>query len=212
MSDFPKHARVVIIGGGAVGCSILTLAIRVNYIGELGWELHVPMENMLGVYEALWQAGRPYGLMHFVMYAMESMRLEKGYLAWKSKISSEFTALEAGANRFVFLDKPDFIGRSALIERAKSNSGHKLCSFIVENTQVEAPDGSLIFLRDEIIGFTTSGGYGHRTGQSIALGYVKAEYAAAGGAVTIAILGEPKSARIAAGALFDPGNERLKGV
>ncbi len=188
------------------------LAIRVNYIGELGWELHVPMENMLGVYEALWCAGKPHGLTHFGMYAMESMRLEKGYLAWKSEISTEFTALEAGASRFVSPDKPNFIGRSALIERSKSNTGHKLCTFVVENTQIEAPSGSMIFKGDEIVGFTTSGGYGHRIGQSIALGYVKAEHSQPNGAISIAILGEHKSARISAGALFDPGNDRLRAI
>ena len=190
-----------------IGMASVT-ALRVSYVGELGYELHVPVANMIPVYDRLCKAGEAFGLAHFGMYAMESMRLEKGYLGWKGDITTEFTPLEAGLQRFVALDKPDFAGRAALLARAET---HRLVTMVVEATQVDAPYGSLILQGGAIAGFTTSAGFGHRTQQAIALGYVALAQAGVGNWLEIEILGAKCRAQIVAGPLYDPANLRLKG-
>ena len=91
------------------------LALRVNYVGELGWELHAPIEHMAATYDALWRAGEEFGIRDFGMYAMDSLRLEKGYRGWKSDLTHEYTPLMAGLDRLIAFDKPDFIGKAALL-------------------------------------------------------------------------------------------------
>jgi dimethylglycine dehydrogenase len=193
-----------------VGTAHVT-ALRVSYVGELGYELHVPMDNMPAVYDALCRAGEPLGLKPFGLYAMDSLRLEKGYLSWKGDITTEFTPLEAGLDRFVTLEKPDFVGRLALMAQHNVGPRHRLVTMTVEGASIDAPYGSLILRDDVIVGFVTSAGHGHRTGQDIALGYVLAEHAGAGGRLDVVILGRSCAATVAAGALYDPANARLKG-
>ena len=188
-----------------IGLSRVT-ALRVSYVGELGYELHIPMENMLAVYDQVCRAGAAHGLAHFGMYAMESMRLEKSYLGWKSDITTEFTPLEAGLDRFVALDKP-FVGRAALGTR---EARHRLVTLVLDGTEIDAPYGSLILRDDAIAGFTTSAGFGHRTGKAIALGYVLAGHAAEGTQLEIAILGVHCQAEVVNGPLYDPGNGLLR--
>ena len=183
-------------------------ALRVSYVGELGYELHVPVADMIPVYARLCKAGEAFGLTHFGMYAMDSMRLEKGYLGWKSDITTEFTPLEAGLQRFVALDKPAFPGRAALLARALT---HRLVTMVVAGSDIDAPYGSLILQGGAIVGFVTSAGYGHRTRQAIALGYVMAAQAEAGNRLEIASLGQSCTAQIVASPLYDPTNLRLKG-
>ena len=92
------------------------LAMRVNYVGELGWELHVPMEQMVPIYEALWEAGREFDMRDFGMYAMDSLRLEKVYRGWKGDMTHEYTPLMASLDRFVDFQKPGFKGLEALVQ------------------------------------------------------------------------------------------------
>ena len=185
-------------------------ALRVSYVGELGYELHVPMQNMAPVHDALVKAGAPLGLRPFGMYAMDSLRLEKGYLSWKGDITTEFTPLEAGLDRFVALAKPEFIGKTALLKRQAGNRRHRLMAMTIENTQIDAPYGSLLLHGTQVVGFTTSAGYGHRCKKAIALGYVLAGHAAAGSALTVTILGTSYAAALCGEALHDPRNELLK--
>ena len=187
------------------------VALRVSYVGELGYELHVPMHNMVPVHVALVQAGAPLGLKPFGMYAMDSLRLEKSYLGWKGDITTEFTPLEAGLDRFVALDKPDFIGKAALMARHNQPTRHKLMTMTLEGTDIDAPYGSLILQAGEIVGFTTSAGYGHRTGKTIALGYVREAFAVAGAQLDVVILGVMCKATLVAGQLYDGGNAKLRG-
>ena len=98
------------------------MALRVNYVGELGWELHVPLQQLVPVYDALWQAGEAHGIRDFGVYAMDSLRLEKGYRGWKGDITREYTPLMAGLDRFVALDKGDFTGRAALLAGARDRA------------------------------------------------------------------------------------------
>ena len=184
------------------------IALRVSYVGELGYELHIPMQNMLPVHRLIADAGAAFGLRPFGMYAMDSMRLEKSYLSWKGDITTEFTPLEAGLDRFVVMSKPTFIGCDALGTRAQE---HRMVTMVIEGTQVDAPYGSLVEHAGEIIGFTTSAGFGHRTGKAIALGYVKTAHAAPGGRLTLVILGERVEAVVQREALYDAGNALLRG-
>ncbi len=186
------------------------LALRVNYVGELGWELHVPMDGLGRVYDALCASGRAHGIADFGIYAMDSLRLEKGYVSWKQDITLDYDPFEAGLERFVRLHKGDFIGRAALIGRQARGPAQRLVSLIVEAGDADAPSSSVVYRGEEAVGVVGSGGYGHRIGRSIALAYVRSDLAASGTRLDIAILGERRSASVAASPLYDPGNTRLR--
>jgi dimethylglycine dehydrogenase len=187
------------------------LAIRVSYAGELGWELHIPNEQLVGVYERLWAAGEAHGIRDFGIYALESLRLEKCYRSWKMDLSTDFTVLEGGLERFVKFDKPDFIGKAALQKEKQAGSKTGFAALLLEEgVTAEAPYLSTIWLNGERVGLTTSGGYGYRIGRSIALANLRSDLIAEGQELEVEILGERKKATVAAEPLYDPGNERLK--
>ncbi len=202
---FPWLSHQTIRIDGAEG-----LAIRVNYVGELGWELHMPMASLKPIYDALTQAGAAHGIADFGMYAMESLRLEKGYRAWKQDLSSEYTPLETALDRFVSLKKPDYLGRPALADEKEHGSSEIFVPLLVEDGSADAPYGSIVWQNDSPVGFVTSGGYGHRIGKSIALGYLQPQVTAEGTQLEIDILGERRAATVAREPLFDPDNERLR--
>ena len=183
------------------------VAIRVNFVGELGWELHIPMENMLAVHDMILAAGARHGLKPFGMYAMESMRLEKGYRGWKGDLTSECTPFETGLERFVAMTKPDFLGKAAL-------SAHKphygFVQMQVDTKGAEAPYGSPILSDGSIVGYVTSGGYGHRIRASLALGFVRRDLMHAGTFLDIVVLGQICRAEILAAAPYDPENALLR--
>jgi dimethylglycine dehydrogenase len=187
------------------------MVLRVNFVGELGYELHMPMETMSAVYEKLMAAGEPHGLGSFGMYAMDSMRIEKGYRGWKQDLSSEYTPLTSGMDRFVRLNKPAFIGREALLQQTQDGVKQR---FTVMELQpgdgTEAPYGSPVFIGDKPIGLVTSGGFGHRTGKSIALGYVDSEFTAEGQELLVDIFGEKRKATVVPEIIYDPENARLR--
>ena len=183
-------------------------ALRVNYVGELGWELHVPMENMLAVHDLIARAGEPHGLRPFGMYAMDSMRLEKGYRGWKSELTSELTPFEIGLERFVAMDKGDFLGRAALAAHVPKNG---FAILQVEPGPADAPYGAPVWADGALVGYVTSAGFGHRTGLSLALASVRRDLALTGRAVELEILGERRKAVVMADAPYDAKNERLKG-
>ncbi len=185
--------------------------LRVNFVGELGYELHMPMETMAVVYDRLMEAGEEHGLGHFGMYAMDSMRLEKGYRGWKQDLSSEYTPLTSGMDRFVRLNKPSFIGRDALLKQTQDGVKQRFTAMVLEpGDGTEAHYGSPIFVGDKAVGLVTSGGFGHRTGKSIALGYVDTELSEEGRELLIDIFGEKRKATVVPEILYDPENERLR--
>ena len=186
-------------------------ALRVSYAGELGWELHVPMESLVTVYDRLWDEGEAFGLRDFGLYAMESLRLEKCYRSWKQDFDSDYSPLRAALDRFVKLDKPDFIGREALLREKQSGTVDRFVPLLVSEGDVDAPFCSTIWRNGEAVGLVTSGGYGHRVKSSIALGYVRCDLANEGEELEIDILGERRRARVASEPLYDPANERLRG-
>ena len=186
------------------------LALRVTYVGELGWELHVPMEHLVSVYAAVCEAGLEYGIRDFGLYAMESLRLEKCYRAWKQDLSTEWSALAAGLSRFVRLSKPDFPGREALLAESATGSVEKFVPMIVEDVEVDALPFSTIFKGERRVGLATSCGYGHRLGKTIALGYVRSDLAEEGQQVEIETFGVRRAATVTREPLYDPENVRLK--
>ena len=188
------------------------IALRVNYVGELGWELHLPVEQLLAVYDLLWAAGVPLGISDFGLYAMDSLRLEKCYRAWKGDLTSEYTPLMASLNRFVKLDKPGgFIGQEALRREARRGPRERFVPLLVEAGDADAAAVSIVFQRDQVVGLVTSGGYGYRLQQSIALAYVQSDLAAAGTELEVEILGTRRRAVVGTEPLYDPENLRLRG-
>lgn len=185
------------------------IAFRISYVGELGYELHLPVEKMTAVHDAIMSAGKAFGLTRFGLYAMDSMRLEKGYLAWKSDITTEFTAIEAGLDRFISGAKPAFRGKNAMLRRDNGPNRHRLVTMTTDAT-TDAPYGSLILRDEKIAGFVTSAGFGHRTGTSILLGYVRAEELAEPEGLSVDILGERRPVALAREALYDPDNSRMR--
>ena len=185
-------------------------ALRVNYVGELGWELHVPMGDLVHVYDAISSAGQEFGLKDFGMYAMDCLRLEKGYRSWKQDITHEYTPFDAGLERFVKLNKGDFIGREALIKRHEAGEKERFVPLIVEGNTADAPTCSIVFKDGQKVGIVGSGGWGFRIGKSIALSYVRLDLAAVGTKLEVEILGKRFPAVVAEEPIFDPKNERLK--
>jgi dimethylglycine dehydrogenase len=187
------------------------LALRVNYVGELGWELHAPMEALVATYELLWEAGVKHGIHDFGMYAMDSLRLEKGYRGWKSEMTHEYTPLMASLSRFVDFQKPDFRGMAALVEESKRGPKERFVPLVLdEASDCDAPACATVWQGNEAVGLVTSGGYGHRIARSIALAYVRSDLAMPGMRLDIEILGERRAASVSAEPIFDPENARLK--
>ncbi|MGH6900328.1 MAG: GcvT family protein [Geminicoccaceae bacterium] len=187
------------------------LALRISYVGELGWELHLPIEHQLPVYQALLTAGADFGIRDFGMYAMDSLRLEKCYPAWKVDLTHEFSPLEASLERFVALHKPDFVGREALLRQRDAGVPQRLVPLVVDTDDVDAPFCARVFAGRERIGLVGSAGYGHTLAQSIALAYVTRELATPGTELEVEIFGARRPAVIATAPLLDPENRRLRG-
>ncbi len=202
----------------AVG-SVPTLALRVTYVGELGWELYAPTEYGLQLWDTLWQAGQPFGLVAGGYRAIESLRIEKGYRYWSADITPEHNPYEAGLGFCVRLDKGDFIGREALLEAKARGLMRKLCCMTVNGNaplftvhrSLLTPIGGEPILRDgHVIGRVTSGGYGYTIGKAIAYGYLPIEHAAVGTKVQIEIFSESVQACVEREPLYDAKGEKIK--
>ena len=184
------------------------LLARVSYAGELGWEIHAKNEDMSLIYEKVLSEGAtPFG-----MFALDSLRVEKGYRAWKGDLSTDYSLLESGLERFIKFDKKEvFPGKQSLLSEKQRGSVKKFVSMIIKNNVCDAPYMSTIWHDGKIIGEVTSGAYGHRVNASIALGMVKTDLAISGQTVSVDIFGNDFPAIIQnSGPLWDPNNEVLK--
>jgi len=185
-------------------------ALRVNYVGELGWELHVPMNQLKPLYEAVWSAGEPFGIADFGTYAMNSLRMEKAYRGYGSELTTEITMIEADMERFVKFDKEYFIGKEALL-RHKSEGGRiKLVYAQVSASNSDIRGGEPVFDGESVIGMTTSGAYGHTVGKQLIFAYVPPAKAAPNATFEIEILGERYQAEVLSQPIYDPENQRLR--
>jgi dimethylglycine dehydrogenase len=184
--------------------------LRVNYVGELGWELHVPMSEMPRVFDALIVAGEPHGIQLFGTYAMNSLRIEKAYRGWGSELTTEIDMFEASMDRFIRLDKADFIGRDASLTLKQRGPRMRLVYLSVDATDSDCMGNEPVYVGDTVVGVTTSGGYGHAVGQSLAFAYVPPDATTPGTEFDILMFGERRKARVLADAAWDAGNERLR--
>jgi dimethylglycine dehydrogenase len=184
--------------------------LRVNYVGELGWELHVPMADMPKVYDALMAAGKTHGIRLFGTYAMNSLRMEKAYRGWGSELTTEVDMFEASMERFIRLDKVDFVGRSPSIAMQQRGPRMKLVYLEVDNTDSDCVGNEPVYRDDTIVGLTTSGGYGHAVNKSLAFAYVGPQFSAPGNQFEILVFNERRAARIIAEPVWDGENARLK--
>ena len=198
-------------------------ALRVNYVGELGWELHPLMQHLEELYDALLAAGADFGLADFGLYAVNSLRMEKAYRGWGAELTNEVTLLDADMARFLRLDKGDFTGRQATLEqqqRIAGNAGNagdglksvpfQLVYFEVDASDSDVRGGEPLYHDGERVGVTTSGAYGHYVRKSLGFGYVPPQLAQPGTELGVDLLGERRRAKVLREPVYDPANERLR--
>ncbi|RWK19206.1 MAG: FAD-dependent oxidoreductase [Mesorhizobium sp.] len=186
--------------------------VRVSFAGELGWEIHTKVADTPTVFDTVQAAGQGHGLKPFGMYALDSLRLEKGYRAWKGDLSTDYSILQGGLERFVKWDKPDFRGKAALLNEKQQGVKKRFVTLVIENPgDCDAPYMSTLWHDGRIVGETTSGGWGHRVEKSIALGMLRADLAEPGTAIEVEIFGDRFRAVVQKDEpLWDPKNERLR--
>ena len=183
-------------------------ALRVNYVGELGWELHPPMKYLEELYDALQEAGAALGLTDFGLYAVNSLRLEKGYRGWGAELTNEVTMIDADMARFLRLDKEDFTGKRATLEQR--DRSFQLVYFEVDATDSDVRGSEPLYHGDACVGVTTSGGYGHYVRKSLGFGYVPPQLAQPGTELGVDLLGERRRVKVLKEPVYDPANERLR--
>ena len=185
-------------------------ALRVSYVGELGWELHCPMERLAELYDAVWSAGEEHGIADFGAYAVDSLRMEKAYRGWGAELTNEITLVEADMERFAAFGKDDFTGKAAMQRVKQAGIATQLVYVEVEPGNCDVHGGEPVLANGKAVGVTTSGAYGHYTGRSLGFAYVEPRLAAPGTTFAIDLLGEPRAATVLAEAVYDPANERLR--
>ena len=186
------------------------LTSRVTYVGELGWEFYCPMEYALRLWDTLWEAGQPEGMVAAGYKAIDTLRLEKGYRYWSSEITPDYTPLEAGLGFAVKFEKGDFLGREALLKQKASGVKQKLCCLTLADGRVEAIGKEPIRAGDKIIGWVAAGGYGYSVGKSIIYAYLPIEYSKAGTELEAEFFGESVGAEVVRSPLWDPKGERIR--
>jgi 4-methylaminobutanoate oxidase (formaldehyde-forming) len=192
---------------GAIPC----LALRVTYVGELGWELYCPIDRGLELWDAIWQAGTPLGMVAGGYRAIDSMRLEKGYRVWSTDITPEDNPYEAGLGFAVRLGKAiDFIGKDALIKTKAEGITRRLRPLLLEDGSAIALGGEPVRIDGHLVGRVTSGGYGYTINRSIAYAYLPSEQAAPGTRAQVQVFGRWVAAAMAREPLYDPAGERIR--
>ncbi len=211
-NDLFKFGTSQLIEVGKVACR----AARITYVGELGYELHVLVDQATLLYDTLWAAGQTFGVVNAGHYAINSLRLEKGYRAFGTELSPDDTPFEAGLDFVVSFKKPGgFIGREALLDLKEKPPAKRLMSFVVEDSEPTLWGGERIFRDTLCVGYTSSGSYGHAVGGAVALGYVKNQGSPLtdayllSGRYEIDIGGERFSARATLDCPYDPKRQSI---
>src|SRR3979490_1113355 len=194
------------------GLAVEVYALRVNFVGALGWELHFPIEYAHHLFDALFEAGKAHGIGMVGMRAMESLRLEKSYRMWGSDMTPDYTPFEAGLDRFVRLKKGSFIGKEALEKQLATGVPNRFVTLEVHGVTDADPLGNepLFEPGGRVIGRATSGYYGHFLRKSLATGYTGAEFAQPGTQLSLEILGERKQATVVRESPYEPHNLELR--
>ncbi|MDP2083022.1 MAG: FAD-dependent oxidoreductase [Pseudotabrizicola sp.] len=188
------------------------MLMRVSFAGELGWEIHSRVADTAMVWDAVWAAGQAHGLRPFGMFALNSLRIEKGYRAWKGDLSTDYTVLQGGLERFVDWAKPDFRGRAALAAEKQAGVTKRFVTLRVAAGELDPPYMSTIWHGGAVVGETTSAYWGHRVGACLALGMLRADLCAPGTEVEVEVFGERLAAQVLPDApVWDATNARLRG-
>ncbi len=186
-------------------------ALRVNYVGELGWELHHPMSRMPELYGAICEAGAAFGIVDFGVYAVNSLRMEKCYRGMGADLTNEISPIEADLGRFVSMNKADFVGREALERIGREGVALKLVYLAVDALDADCMGGEPIYAAGKLVGVTTSGGFGHRVQKSLAFAYVDPSLTGVGTKLEVELLEDRRSASVLESEpAYDPANERLR--
>jgi len=184
-------------------------ALRVNYVGELGWELHHPMAQMKSLYDAIYEAGKKEKIINFGTYAVNSLRMEKAYRGWGSELTGEISLVESGMNRFFNLKKKNnFIGAQVLKNKLQSGVDIKIVYLEVDVDNADARGNEPVYHNNKVVGVVTSGGYGFRTKKSLAFAYVKSDLSEVS-ELEIEIQGKKRKAKILHKVVYDPENKKL---
>jgi len=208
----PKRRRplsIAILAVVMLFYGLITLVPKVLLLASQ--EVYDASADLTAVYDAIREAGAELGLADFGSYALNAMRLEKGYHAWGLDFGTEYTVFDVGLEKFVKFDKPDFIGRDAVLRQREREADWSFAGLIVEGAAADPLPSDPIFLGDDWAGYVTSGGTGFRIGRRLALGTVKRGLGAPGTVFEIEILGERRKATVAATPFYDPDNARLRG-
>jgi dimethylglycine dehydrogenase len=195
-----------------IGLAVDVFMLRVNFVGALGWELHFPMVYAHHLFDALFSAGRDLGIGMVGMRAMESLRMEKSYRMWGSDMTRDYTPFETSLDRFVRMNKGDFIGKAALEAQLARGVPNRFVTLEVHDVKDADPLGNepLFDADGKMIGRATAGYYGHTLRKSLAIGYVKPAFATVGTQLQIEILGERKRATVLVDSPYDPENNDLR--
>lgn len=194
-------------GQEVVIAGIPVRALRVNYVGELGWELHAPMAELKTLYDAIWASGESHGIADFGVQAVNSLRMEKGYRGYAAELTNEITLIEADCERFYAPQKGDFVGRSATEAVRKRGIITKLVYGEVAAKDCDIYGGEPVMQGDKVVGVCTSGGYGHTTSKSLAFAYVEPDTT---GDLDVVVLGQRCALKLHAEPVWDPTNARQK--
>jgi dimethylglycine dehydrogenase len=187
------------------------LAMRVSFTGDLGWEIYMPTEHQVDVYDALMAEGENYGLRLVGGRSLLSLRVEKGYGSWGREYSPEYWPHEVGLERLIKLDKPDFLGRDKWLELKEQAPREKLCILSIDTDKADASGGEPVFAKDGTpVGRVSSGAYGFTVEQSLALCFIKPEFLESGAEFDVAVLGQPHHARLLDKPPFDPAGAKLR--
>lgn len=181
-----------------------TIVMAVSFSGELAYEIHIPSASLYAAYLALREAGEAYGLKLFGARAVDSMRMEKGYLHWKADILTEFDPFETGLDRFIKLEKPDFIGKDALLKRKDSGLRQAFVTLQLHTTKAPAHGGASVMQGDKVVGTITSGDWGHRTGMNLAYAFMNIPQSEVGQELVVDCCGVLVSAIIIPTSPYDP--------
>ena len=183
---------------------------RISFTGELGYEIWVPADCQLRLYEALVDAGASLGLAHFGARALQSLRLEKSFGTWAREFRPSYTPTEAGLDRYVDLAKPGLIGGDAAMRARDAGPTRRLVTLVIAAAEADAIGDEPVWHDGKVVGWVTSGGFGHCVGKSIALGYIPSALSSAGAGFEIELLGERRPAVLAAQPLYDAGGDRMR--
>lgn len=204
---FPAYSMRI----GTVGLASDVRMLRVNYSGELGWELYHPLAYQRGLLQAILDAGAAHGLRPIGYQALESLRLDKSYRAIWRDMNPELSAWESGLDRFLRLDKGDFIGRDALLRQREAGITRRLTPIAVETDGASTLAHEGVWHEGKLVGYITSGSYSYTMGHDLAFALLPVEIGAVGTPLTVPVLGEDRPARVIAESPYDPENERLRG-